>query len=178
MNDYLIHAGKKGMKWGYNDGRKNGKRTAEELFNQDVKAYNDYLKRNPNANSTTKSKYASELDDTRNSVSVKIGRFLGSTVKSLSDSITSGERKVKIAIAKAQYRNSRKKYLNSLTSEKRRRVQYSLNDGRIKTWTNSKSTSGNTANPGNSASQNKTTSPKARRIKRNTRWEGLHLYRD
>lgn len=27
-DDYLAHAGKKGMKWGYNDGQKNGKRTA------------------------------------------------------------------------------------------------------------------------------------------------------
>lgn len=29
-SDYLAHAGKKGMKWGYSDGKKNGKRTAEE----------------------------------------------------------------------------------------------------------------------------------------------------
>lgn len=27
-DNYLAHAGKKGMKWGYNDGKKNGKRTA------------------------------------------------------------------------------------------------------------------------------------------------------
>ncbi len=27
---YLSHAGKKGMKWGYNDGRRNGKKTAED----------------------------------------------------------------------------------------------------------------------------------------------------
>lgn len=29
---YLAHGGKKGMKWGYNDGKKNGKRTATEKF--------------------------------------------------------------------------------------------------------------------------------------------------
>lgn len=28
-DDHLAHAGKKGMKWGFNDGQKNGKRTAE-----------------------------------------------------------------------------------------------------------------------------------------------------
>lgn len=31
-DDHLAHAGKKGMKWGYNDGQKNGKRTATEKF--------------------------------------------------------------------------------------------------------------------------------------------------
>lgn len=29
-DNYLAHAGKKGMKWGYNDGKKNGKRTASQ----------------------------------------------------------------------------------------------------------------------------------------------------
>lgn len=29
-NNELYHAGKKGMKWGYNDGKPNGKRTADE----------------------------------------------------------------------------------------------------------------------------------------------------
>ena len=34
---YLAHAGKKGMKWGYNDGKKNGKRTAEgELTDEEM----------------------------------------------------------------------------------------------------------------------------------------------
>ena len=28
-NEFLSHAGKKGMKWGFNDGQKNGKRTAD-----------------------------------------------------------------------------------------------------------------------------------------------------
>lgn len=28
-DDYLAHAGKKGMKWGFNDGKRNGKRTAD-----------------------------------------------------------------------------------------------------------------------------------------------------
>lgn len=32
--DYLAHAGKKGMKWGYSDGKKNGKRTAEDVVNE------------------------------------------------------------------------------------------------------------------------------------------------
>lgn len=31
MNDTLAHAGKKGMKWGYNDGSRNGRRTAAEI---------------------------------------------------------------------------------------------------------------------------------------------------
>ena len=35
-NDYLAHAGKKGMKWGFNDGKKNGKRTAEEEDTKDT----------------------------------------------------------------------------------------------------------------------------------------------
>lgn len=30
--DYLAHGGKKGMKWGYNDGKKNGKRTASDII--------------------------------------------------------------------------------------------------------------------------------------------------
>ena len=29
-NKQLIHSGKTGMKWGYNDGKRNGKRTAED----------------------------------------------------------------------------------------------------------------------------------------------------
>lgn len=32
-DDHLAHAGRKGMKWGYNDGVKNGRRTAEEFLN-------------------------------------------------------------------------------------------------------------------------------------------------
>jgi len=32
-NDYLQHDGKKGMKWGYNDGKRNGKRTAGDDVN-------------------------------------------------------------------------------------------------------------------------------------------------
>ena len=31
MNRVLIHSGKKGMKWGYTDGSKNGKRTAVDM---------------------------------------------------------------------------------------------------------------------------------------------------
>lgn len=31
MNDTISHSGTKGMKWGYNDGQRNGKRTASEL---------------------------------------------------------------------------------------------------------------------------------------------------
>lgn len=34
---YLSHAGKKGMKWGYTDGVKNGKRTAHEDNEEDEK---------------------------------------------------------------------------------------------------------------------------------------------
>lgn len=29
---HLAHAGKKGMKWGYNDGNRNGKRTASDIL--------------------------------------------------------------------------------------------------------------------------------------------------
>lgn len=31
-DEYLAHAGKKGMKWGFNDGSKNGKRTASDVI--------------------------------------------------------------------------------------------------------------------------------------------------
>lgn len=34
--DHLSHAGKKGMKWGYNDGEPNGKRTAGEEDKEDL----------------------------------------------------------------------------------------------------------------------------------------------
>lgn len=34
--DHLSHAGKKGMKWGYNDGEPNGKRTAGEEDEEDL----------------------------------------------------------------------------------------------------------------------------------------------
>lgn len=45
-NNELYHAGKKGMKWGYNDGKPNGKRTADETTdgtddgNDSIKIYN------------------------------------------------------------------------------------------------------------------------------------------
>lgn len=32
MDYYIKHSGKKGMKWGYNDGAKNGKRTANGVI--------------------------------------------------------------------------------------------------------------------------------------------------
>ena len=44
-DDHLAHAGKKGMKWGFNDGQKNGKRTADpewkmyEEIDQDSRDY-------------------------------------------------------------------------------------------------------------------------------------------
>lgn len=53
-NNYLMHKGKKGMKWGFNDGKKNGKRTADpewkmyEEVNQDSKDYWLTAKKNPN----------------------------------------------------------------------------------------------------------------------------------
>lgn len=31
-DDHLAHAGKKGMKWGFNDGQRNGRRTSEEIL--------------------------------------------------------------------------------------------------------------------------------------------------
>lgn len=31
--NYLMHKGKKGMKWGFNDGKRNGKRTADDFKN-------------------------------------------------------------------------------------------------------------------------------------------------
>lgn len=45
-DDVLIHAGKKGMKWGYNDGHRNGKTTAETMDPKEVlrrKAQNQFL---------------------------------------------------------------------------------------------------------------------------------------
>lgn len=53
-NNYLMHKGKKGMKWGFNDGKKNGKRTADpewkmyEEVDQDSKDYWLTAKKNPN----------------------------------------------------------------------------------------------------------------------------------
>lgn len=37
-DEFLTHAGKKGMKWGYNDGSRNGRRTANELKSVQQKA--------------------------------------------------------------------------------------------------------------------------------------------
>lgn len=44
----LAHAGKPGMKWGYNDGQRNGKRTAEEKkpWESDINHY-EWLKSLP-----------------------------------------------------------------------------------------------------------------------------------
>lgn len=53
-DDHLAHAGKKGMKWGFNDGQKNGKRTADpewkmyEEIDQDSRDYWLTAKKNPN----------------------------------------------------------------------------------------------------------------------------------
>ena len=53
-DDHLAHAGRKGMKWGYNDGKKNGKRTADpewkmyEEIDQDSRDYWLTAKKNPN----------------------------------------------------------------------------------------------------------------------------------
>lgn len=53
-DDHLAHAGRKGMKWGFNDGQKNGKRTADpewkmyEEINQDSRDYWLTAKKNPN----------------------------------------------------------------------------------------------------------------------------------
>lgn len=52
-DDHLAHAGKKGMKWGFNDGQKNGKRTADpewklyEEIDNDSKDYWLTAKKNP-----------------------------------------------------------------------------------------------------------------------------------
>lgn len=52
-DDHLAHAGKKGMKWGFNDGKKNGKRTADpewkmyEEVDQDSRDYWLTAKKNP-----------------------------------------------------------------------------------------------------------------------------------
>lgn len=51
MTYYIKHSGKKGMKWGYNDGTKNGKRTANGVLlapdmtdhiNLDINSHEDY----------------------------------------------------------------------------------------------------------------------------------------
>lgn len=46
-NDELSHSGKKGMKWGYNDGKPNGKRTAEEDTDRTINRNNSVKFRNP-----------------------------------------------------------------------------------------------------------------------------------
>ena len=43
--DSLAHTGKKGMKWGYNDGMRNGRRTKAEL-KKVAKAVAEYQKEN------------------------------------------------------------------------------------------------------------------------------------
>ena len=58
-DESLAHAGKKGMKWGYNDGQKNGKRTAdpEWKFYTEVDEYSDdswrTAKKNPDGSYRT-----------------------------------------------------------------------------------------------------------------------------
>lgn len=42
-NNYLMHKGKKGMKWGFNDGKRNGKRTADDF---DLMSDEEVLKTN------------------------------------------------------------------------------------------------------------------------------------
>lgn len=46
-NNYLMHKGKKGMKWGFNDGKKNGKRTADQEWKM-YKEIDDTLEKYPN----------------------------------------------------------------------------------------------------------------------------------
>ena len=66
-NNELYHSGKKGMKWGYNDGEPNGKRTAEEDADRTVNR-NDSIKiHNPTSmNPETEEaivKYVNETSD-------------------------------------------------------------------------------------------------------------------
>lgn len=42
--EYLAHAGKAGMKWGYNHGKRNGKRTAEEIKEEANEAASNFAK--------------------------------------------------------------------------------------------------------------------------------------
>lgn len=58
-DNYLSHAGKKGMKWGYNDGKKNGKRIADPEWKMytEVDEYSDdswrTAKKNPDGSYRT-----------------------------------------------------------------------------------------------------------------------------
>ena len=58
-DDHLAHAGKKGMKWGFNDGQKNGKRTADPEWKMytEVDEYSDdswrTAKKNPDGSYRT-----------------------------------------------------------------------------------------------------------------------------
>lgn len=109
-DDYLEHSGTKGMRWGYNDGRRNGKRTAQEIEldkkielyrksyedniakakeykaagdkkNYDIAIKNAYHARNKGV------QYANERKNISNNAGYKIGYALGSGAKKIEDAV-------------------------------------------------------------------------------------------
>ena len=109
-DDYLEHSGTKGMRWGYNDGRRNGKRTAQEIEldkkielykrsyedniakakeykaagdkkNYDIAIRNAYHARNKGI------QYTNERKNISNNAGYKIGYALGSGAKKIEDAV-------------------------------------------------------------------------------------------
>lgn len=109
-DDYLEHSGTKGMRWGYNDGRRNGKRTAQEIEldkkielykrsyedniakakeykaagdkkNYDIAIKNAYHARNKGI------QYTNERKNISNNAGYKIGYALGSGAKKIEDAV-------------------------------------------------------------------------------------------
>lgn len=77
--DSLAHTGKKGMKWGYNDGSRNGRRTAAELKNV-AKAVAEYQKNNTDKDSQGSGDVEGDYHEANNML-----KYLGITLDLQSD---------------------------------------------------------------------------------------------
>lgn len=77
--DYLAHTGKKGMKWGYNDGTRNGRRTAAEL-KKVAKAVDEYQKNNTDKDSQGSGDVEGDYHEANNML-----KYLGITLDLQSD---------------------------------------------------------------------------------------------
>jgi len=77
--DYLAHKGVKGMKWGYNDGSRNGRRTAAEL-KKVAEAVAAYQKNNADANSQGTGDVEGDYHEANNML-----KYLGITLDLQSD---------------------------------------------------------------------------------------------
>lgn len=84
-HNYLIHYGKKGMKWGYNDGSTNGKRTAGEEKNNSGTVSED-SKDQEEKNENTSETYENGLDKSKYTrVKLKNGKYVYKFTKEYED---------------------------------------------------------------------------------------------